>query len=493
MAAESVALAINHQPIGCLLRDRFPLFRAEILPTVAIRTAKIYFRSESYPDFYYVVMTATAGGEFQGVIPKPSPETDRLVYYIEAVGPSFESARTEEVVTDIGEECRRDPAAAYYTGQNPGITVGATQAGAAALPPGFQAGGIAGFISAAGGGAAAGGGFGVGTAIIVGAGAAAGVGVIGAAGGGSSSTSVQPSGVMVTTTVSGNTSTGASTSVPPGATTTTPTTSSVPPGGSSTTTTVVGGSTTTTTVGGSTTTAPSTTTSSTSSTTTTTTIIPAPVACFTLRSLSGCKVEIDARCSSGAITEYRWTIHRSGGPVSDSRSTPDPFVHDWSNDSACEGAACSFARLVELVAVGPGGNNRFTDNARVMCVVGLVSGAHGLDTSFLSTMAGPSAQGVARGEILLNESRNDLVDGSMPAHHHLRAPAGMNRVEARTLNAVSGEGWWRFDFSASEHFVAGSLQVEAGAVLSIDAYSVTFRLSQSPGETIRFRYRLSAR
>jgi hypothetical protein len=486
-------LAINHQPIGCLLRDRFPLLRAEILPATAIRTAKLYFRSERYPDFYYVVMTATAGGEFQGVIPKPSPETDRLVYYIEAVGPSFESARTEEVVTDIGEECRRDPAAAYYTGQNPGITVGATQAGAAAIPPGFQAGGIAGFISAAGGGAAAGGGFGVGTAVIVGAGAAAGVGVIGAAGGGSSSTTVQPSGVMVTTIAAGNTSGGSSTSVPPGASTTSPTTtSSVPPGGSSTTTTVVGGSTTTTVVGGSTTTtAPATTTSS--STSSSTTITPAPVACFTLRSLSGCKVEIDARCSSGAITEYRWTMHESGGPVSSTRSTPDPFVHDWSNDSACGGAACSFARLVELLAVGPGGNNRLTDNARVMCVVGLVSGAHGLDTSFLSTLAAPSSQGVARGEILLSESRKDLVDGSMPAHHHLRAPAGINRVEARTLKAVSGEGWWRFDFSASEHFVAGSLQVEAGAVLSIDAYSVTFRLSQSPGETLRFRYRLSAR
>jgi len=211
-----------------------------------------------------------------------------------------------------------------------------------------------------------------------------------------------------------------------------------------------------------------------------------------MRSLSVCRVELDARCSSGAITEYRWTFHESGGPVDEARSTPDLFVHDWSGDSACHDS-CSFSRRVELVVLGPGGSDRFADNARVTCLVGLRSEVTGLATSFLSFLEVQPGDRGGRAEVRVNADRVDVVDVSATVHHHLRARAGENMVEAQLLTPVGGGGFWRFDFSGTEHFVAGSLLVEAGNVVSLDAHSVVFRLGGSPGERIQFRYRLSPR
>ncbi len=80
----------------------------------------------------------------------PCPETEQVIYYIEAEGPGFNPAQSGENVADVmdSSECQtRDPSAAYFTGGDPGIIVGDTVAGPAATPPGFKAAGIAGFMS----------------------------------------------------------------------------------------------------------------------------------------------------------------------------------------------------------------------------------------------------------------------------------------------------------------------------------------------------------
>jgi uncharacterized repeat protein (TIGR01451 family) len=143
-----------------------------------------------YPDFYYVDMAGT-GEAFQAILPKPSPETVQVIYYIEAVDVGFSSNRTIEHLADVVEDeddCRRrDPAAAYYTGGNPGIVVGALKSGVPAVPAGFLADGITGFIplSVSGGGGGAGA-----TAALAVGGAAAGAVAVGvlAAGGDQSTT-----------------------------------------------------------------------------------------------------------------------------------------------------------------------------------------------------------------------------------------------------------------------------------------------------------------
>jgi hypothetical protein len=163
-------LDIHHDELECLQHDQFPLVDSAIRPGTEVAVCRVYFRSDKYPDFYYVEASEIpeTPEDFRAILPKPSLETERVIYYVEAVDTEYEIYQTPEANPAVVDDaCRRDPGA-YYMGENPEIVVGATSAGAAAVPPGFQALGITGFISAAGvttavtaaaaaGGAAAGG------------------------------------------------------------------------------------------------------------------------------------------------------------------------------------------------------------------------------------------------------------------------------------------------------------------------------------------------
>ena len=262
---------IVQDPIECWPVDQFLLIQSSFVPPEDIQTAKFYFRSTSHPDYYYVELTLGQSGG-RAIAPKAQPDTVEVTFYTELVTGSFSAFRTGERTVPVasGAECkRRDPEAAFYTGQNPDIAVGATRLGSTPLPPGFQADGIARFLNATGIAGEAGGGGVSGKTI----GIIAGVGGAGAAalalsGGGSSETTTTAIGGVTTTNVS---SSSTSSAIGGGGSTTT----TVGGGGStsSTTTTVGGGSTTTTVVGGSTTTtggSSSTTTTGGSSSTTTT-------------------------------------------------------------------------------------------------------------------------------------------------------------------------------------------------------------------------------
>jgi uncharacterized repeat protein (TIGR01451 family) len=178
VARSQFAPAIASTPLVCMPTTEFSVVDTVITPSDQIRTGRIYFRSDSYPDFYYVELTRT-GDHFQAVLPKPMPETQRVIFYFEAVDVSFNITTTPESEADVVENAdacrRRDPKAAFYQGGAPNIIVGATSAAAPALPPGFAIEGIAQVISVAG----AAGGIGAGTLTLaaVGGAVAAGVGV----------------------------------------------------------------------------------------------------------------------------------------------------------------------------------------------------------------------------------------------------------------------------------------------------------------------------
>jgi hypothetical protein len=211
----------------CLPNDQFAQVAAVIEPGAEIRTSKLYFRSDTYPDFCYVEMELLGEPEnmFLGTLPLPSAETEHVVYYIEAVDQSFNGARTAEYVPEVatGSEClRQDPALALLPGASPGIIVGVTRAGMAAIPPGFQAAGIAGFISAAGVTSGVSAGMGAGTVTAVGAagGAAAAAGAAVAASGGETETTrsvsaaSSESALTTTTTAPASTTTTSVTAAP---------------------------------------------------------------------------------------------------------------------------------------------------------------------------------------------------------------------------------------------------------------------------------------
>jgi len=183
---------ITHTELECLRKDMFPLLHAGIEPENRVQVARVYFRSDKYPDFYYVEMQATPK-DFEAILPKPSPETERIIYYIEVLDKALNSNRSEDCDPIVGDDdtCKRKPAGDYFKGKDPGIIVGATKAGLSAIPPGFSTAGIGGFLSATGvlstvagvGGAAGGALSTTGLVLIVTGGAVAGVGVPVATGG----------------------------------------------------------------------------------------------------------------------------------------------------------------------------------------------------------------------------------------------------------------------------------------------------------------------
>jgi hypothetical protein len=181
-AAPSGPTGIEHPGIECLTHDHFPQVDAGIRPGDQVQTSRVYFRSDKYPDFYYVEMTKEHPtiDDFQAILPKPGPETERIIYYLEAIDLEIETYQTAEFAPPViaAEECRRRGAPAWFEG-DPSIVVGATQPGAAAIPPGFQAIGITGFVNSLGVLSTIGGGAGgvlgsaAGAVLVVGGGAAA--------------------------------------------------------------------------------------------------------------------------------------------------------------------------------------------------------------------------------------------------------------------------------------------------------------------------------
>ncbi len=178
----SMPTGIEHPGIECLTHDHYPLVDAGIQPGDKVQTSRVYFRSDKYPDFYYVEMTKDHPtiDDFQAILPKPGPETERIIYYLESVDTEFESLQTPEFAPEViaAEECRRRGAPSWFEG-DPSIVIGATQPGAAAIPPGFQAVGITGFVNSLGVLSSIGGGAGgvvgstAGAVLVVGGGAAA--------------------------------------------------------------------------------------------------------------------------------------------------------------------------------------------------------------------------------------------------------------------------------------------------------------------------------
>jgi hypothetical protein len=173
---------IEHPGIECLTHDHYPKVDAGIRPGDKVQTSRVYFRSDKYPDFYYVEMTKEHPtiDDFQAILPKPGPETERIIYYLESVDTNFDNLQTPEFAPEViaAEECRRRGTPAWFEG-DPSIVVGATAPGAAAIPPGFQAIGITGFVNSLGvlstiGGAGGGVvGSAAGAVLVVGGGAAA--------------------------------------------------------------------------------------------------------------------------------------------------------------------------------------------------------------------------------------------------------------------------------------------------------------------------------
>jgi hypothetical protein len=477
---------IEHTAIECIEPGKFAVVLSGIDPVDEVQTAKVYFRSSLYPDFYYVEMTRDAD-RFVGVLPQVSPETPEVVYYLEAIDSVFESSRSREFLADV-DDCDDDPAAAYYTGSEPGIIVGATTAGSSALPPGFSAIGIVGTITAVGVSSGVGGGVGAGVAVAAAVGAAGVAGAVVATSPGESSTTTvvaaQPSTTVATTSVppSGSPSPSPSTTT----VTTSITTTTVAPGG---TTTVPGPSTTTVPGPSTTTTSTPTSTTSSSSSTTTTSAPPLDASCFTVQVLGDCKVRLNATCVSPPVDRYDWVLDTQDKFKRVTVSNgPAVFDHTWSGDDCGDGSTITFSLTVyrggssssatKSIYV-PGNDLKALPEERLLP----------LKMAAMLELSSSGERGKAR--IALDGlAVQPVVSSGQPVELRVDAAAGKREVAAVIVGGRGEPGLLRLDLSATLEVVSGSLRATEGNVLTQGPRAVTFRLAGQPGETVRFTFEL---
>src|SRR5262245_34829050 len=90
---------------ACLAARAFPVLRARIDPWDNVVSARLFFRPQSYPHWYSVPMQRTADA-FVGLLPKPRPSAQTVVYFVEAEAYKQRVRSLEHsaaVVEDAGE------------------------------------------------------------------------------------------------------------------------------------------------------------------------------------------------------------------------------------------------------------------------------------------------------------------------------------------------------------------------------------------------------
>lgn len=449
-AALEAQPTIDHSGLDCMRPGRFVVVLSGIDPEHDIQTAKVYFRSRLYRDFYYVEMTYR-DGEFVGILPQPSEDTPAVVYYLEALDSAYNTTRSPEYEAEVEDRCRQEPAAAYFPGGDPGITVGATATGASSIPPGFAAFGIIRTITAAG--VVSGGGIGAGAAVAVGAAAAAGAGVgVGVLSAGDDSTT--------TTVVAGA-----------------PTSSIVPtssvPAGSTTSTAGTGSSTSTSTV------APGSSTSTTPDGPPTTSVPPLEASCFTVSVEGQCGVRVDASCVALPVERYEWVLDLTNrwkridipdGPVS--------LAHTWSDEDCDVDETLRFRLKVRRNGVDSVAHKN-------LFVPGADAPTASPGTVRVSLESHLAAPGSWQGRLLVNGTLVRTIDNSAPVAISVPGRRGTNTLTAVVASAPGQAGTWRF---ALDRVVPGSLRVVSGNVLAAEPSAVVFRVSGHVGEQLELTF-----
>jgi len=94
------ALAVNHQPIDCFVRDRFPVVEVDARPAMDVSRVRIFFKSEREEEFHFVPVTLNQG-RFIGKLPRPREKAHTVTYYIEIVGADGAVRKTPEILAEV--------------------------------------------------------------------------------------------------------------------------------------------------------------------------------------------------------------------------------------------------------------------------------------------------------------------------------------------------------------------------------------------------------
>jgi len=90
---------IDHQPIGCVVAEKYPQLRACFRPTSQVARARVYFHVEGVRDWYYVEMKSSVPC-YEAALLRPSrklaEQKKRLEYYVEVTSRKMEVGRTSQ-------------------------------------------------------------------------------------------------------------------------------------------------------------------------------------------------------------------------------------------------------------------------------------------------------------------------------------------------------------------------------------------------------------
>lgn len=131
------------------------------------------------------------------------------------------------------------------------------------------------------------------------------------------------------------------------------------------------------------------------------------------------------------------------------------------------------------------------DESRVQIAFSLKAGDNGsaLDTALTSSLEGFPQ--VVQGNVLFNQSSVQTINSTAPVRLPWRGAAGRTVIEGYLSSPAGGDGVWRFDFTGSEHFQAGSIEVRRGRVIQQDGSRVVFQIGAAAEERIEFTVKLN--
>ena len=451
-------VAIEHQDVACIVAGQFPVLDACFRPGPGLARARVYFRPEGVPNWYYVDASAPAPPNVgdaadlvcrRATLPKPKKSLieKHVEYYVDATGRKQESSQTETfrpLVVKSEGDCKKKAA---------GFVPNAIVTVFPSLPAAFTVGG--GLSGAA-------------VAALVGAGVAGGTGVVIAAtsGGGSSGP----------TTTNPPVATVPPTTVPPTTATTT-----LPPVAFNPVFKVFSGG----------------------------VLEPA-------NKIAG-KEPVKLQffmCESTGPLPLKYNVLVNGSIVTagcDSTITfkTGGFVPGFGGVAAqgiAPPSSASYDVLMRIQSDGPG-NNPKDSRALTVDVTGAPPPTTTTTTTTLIPFSGPFSGNEVhlqapdqrpatwvsqldvpggRGQIVLN-GREALFPAAGRAPLSVRPRSGDNRVEAQLVQGQGRAGLWRFELTG-DRTVAGSLRVIAGQVALVTGDVVVFRLKGQPGERVVFTF-----
>ncbi len=213
-------------------------------------------------------------------------------------------------------------------------------------------------------------------------------------------------------------------------------------------------------------------------------------ACFMATGMTMCRVQFNASCSTPneVIDRYDWVLDETN-VLARATDTGIIVTHDWGGScwdddirvrltvSGKSGDVTLSHTIVETVNVSYYLRSPFLQSKQIA-------------TSFTSYLGIAPFDGSARGQVMLNGTRTDSVDSSSPFQHRAQGKFGENTIEAFVPTPTDQPGFWRFDFGGADGFVAGSIKIQSGQVISSNSKSVVFRVSGAPGERIKFTFEL---